>query len=172
MFTAYIGLGSNLNNPQQQIVQACSEIADLEDVRLVRMSSLYRSSPMGPMGQPDYVNAVAEIATNLTPESLLNELQRIENEHGRTRNGIRWGARTLDLDVLIYGEEVINTKTLTIPHPGLYERAFVLYPLKEIAPDDLRIPGHGKLAGLVSRCERGDLELISTVSLNNNDKQT
>jgi len=164
MVTVYIGLGSNLDNPVQQILRACREIASLEDVSLVQTSGLYRSSPMGPVDQPDYINAVAEIATNLSPESLLGQLQCIEHEHGRTRNGIRWGARTLDLDILIYGEEVITTKILTIPHPGLYERAFVLYPLKEIASDDLQIPGQGRLVELVRRCDRGDLELIATSS--------
>ena len=164
MITAYIGLGSNLSNPIQQISQAFVEIAEIEGVDLRKTSSLYQSAPMGPADQPDYVNAVAEIATTLSAEELLAALQRIENAHGRVRTTVQWSARTLDLDILLYGEEIVSTKTLTIPHPGLYERPFVLYPLKEIAAEDLVIPDHGSLADLVSQCERGDLAIISDVA--------
>jgi len=161
MITAYIGLGSNLKNPVQQVSQAISELSQWDALSLVKVSSLYKSPPMGPQDQPDYVNAVAEIATPLSPEELLSTLQAIENSHGRRRDAGKWSARTLDLDVLLYGDEIINTKDLIIPHSGLYERAFVLYPLEEIASGDLLIPGHGTLAQLLANCERGLLELIS-----------
>ena len=169
MTTAFIGLGSNLNDPVRQVTQACIEIAALENVELIKTSSLYRSSPMGPQNQPDYINAVAEIATSLTPEALLGALNKIENNHGRVRDAQRWSARTLDLDILLYGEEVINRERLTIPHLGLYERAFVLYPLLEIAPD-LEIPFHGALRELARNCDKSGLEIIGTISsINKND---
>lgn len=172
MTTVFIGLGSNLDDPVQQIIQACAEIAALRHVTLRKTSSLYRSAPMGPQDQPDYVNAVVEIATSLAPEELLCELHAIETGHGRVRTGQRWRARTLDLDILLYGEKVIRGDRLTIPHLGLYERAFVLYPLLEIAPD-LDIPGRGSLRELVHNVDGSGLENIGTIpSLNNNDNAT
>ena len=172
MVTVYIGLGSNLNNPEQQVTQACAEIAALKLVTLTKISSLYQSPPLGPVDQPDYINAVAEIATSLTPEELLTELQAIENKHQRVRTAQRWTARTLDLDILLYGEKVIKSKNLVIPHLGLYERAFVLYPLLEIAPE-LAIPGRGSIRELVQNCERGSLKVVGNIpSLNNNDNET
>ena len=169
MAKVFIGLGSNLNDPVQQIIRACAEIDALEHVTLCKTSSLYRNPPMGPQDQPDYVNAVVEIATSLSPEELLLELQAIEKQHGREREEARWSARPLDLDILLYGEEVINNERLTIPHLGLYERAFVLYPLMEIAPD-LEVPGHGALEELVRNVDSNSLEKINAIpSLNNND---
>ncbi|MGD8560566.1 MAG: 2-amino-4-hydroxy-6-hydroxymethyldihydropteridine diphosphokinase [Gammaproteobacteria bacterium] len=164
MTTAYIGLGSNLDDPEQQLRTACRELDAVAGVQLLTASSLYRSSPLGPADQPDFVNAVAKIATSLTAPLLLAALQKIENDHGRQRGAIRWGPRTLDLDILLYGDEVINTEQLTIPHPGLYERPFVLYPLQEIAPE-LVIPGGGPLLRWVRSCERGQLEVIGTIAL-------
>lgn len=172
MTRVFIGLGSNLNNPVQQLIQACAEIAKLQHVTLHKISSLYRSPPMGPQDQPDYVNAVVEIATSLSPDALLSELHAIERRHGRERSGPRWSARSLDLDILLYGEKVIKNDRLTIPHLGLYERAFVLYPLLEIAPD-LDIPGRGSLRELVHNVDGSGLENIGTIpSLNNNDNAT
>lgn len=172
MVTVYIGLGSNLSDPVQQVSQACVEIAALKQVQLIKTSSLYHSPPMGPTDQPDYINAVAEIATSLTPHELLGGLQAIENKHGRNRTVQRWSARTLDLDILLYGEKVINSESLVIPHLGLYERAFVLYPLIEIAPE-LLVPGYGSISELVQNCERGSLKMLGSISsLNNNDNET
>lgn len=170
---AYIGLGSNLDDPDDQVRSACAELAATDDIQLVTVSSLYRSAPLGPADQPDYANAVAEIATSLTAEALLDALQHIENCHGRRRGAARWGPRTLDLDILLFGENIINTKRLIIPHPGLYERAFVLYPLQEIAPA-LVVPGRGPLAQLLQACPRGRLEKIGAITLpvNNNDNET
>ena len=160
MVTTYIGLGSNLQNPAQQINQAISEISFCKEITLQKVSSLYRSPPMGPVDQPDYINAVAEIATTLGPLELLSVLQNIEHEHGRTRDAEKWGARTLDLDILLYGDKIINSDDLIIPHYGLYERAFVLYPLREIAPESLNIPGQGTLAELLTNCQKGSLEIL------------
>ena len=161
MVIAYIGLGSNLQNPVQQITQAISEISLRKAITLQKVSRLYRSPPMGPADQPDYVNAVAEIATSLSPHELLSALQDIERDHGRIRGGDQWGPRTLDLDILLYGDKIINSDGLIIPHYGLYERAFVLYPLGEIAPESLSIPGQGTLAQLLANCEKGALEVLT-----------
>ena len=172
METVYVGLGSNLSDPVQQVTRGCAEIAALNQVQLIKTSSLYHSPPMGPTDQPDYINAVAEIATSLTPEELLVELQAIENKHGRVRTAQRWSARALDLDILLFGDKVINSEALVIPHLGLYERAFVLYPLLEIAPE-LVVPGHGSISKLVQNCERGSLKMLGSISsFNNNDNET
>jgi len=159
--TAYIGLGSNLENPTEQLRSARLAIRSLPGVRESAFSSLYRSAPMGPADQPDYVNAVMAVITSLPAHELLNALQAIELSHGRVRTGLRWGSRTLDLDVLLYGQERIATDALTVPHPGIAEREFVLYPLAEIAPQELMIPGRGALADLVSACPRRGLEVIA-----------
>nr|WP_196139664.1 2-amino-4-hydroxy-6-hydroxymethyldihydropteridine diphosphokinase [Aliikangiella sp. G2MR2-5] len=135
MQIAYIGLGANLNEPQKQIEKALLAIGSLEKIVLQVCSSLYRSSPMGPQDQDDYINAVCRIHTTLTPEELLNELQQIELSQGRVRKDERWGPRTLDLDILLYASEQINTPRLTIPHYGIKQRNFVLIPLCEIEPE-------------------------------------
>lgn len=149
--TAYIGLGSNLDSPVAQIRSARLVIKALDNVKETAFSSLYASSPMGPQDQPDYVNAVMAVATNLSPLDLLHELQAIELEHGRVRGVQRWGARTLDLDLLLYGDQQIDTEELTVPHKGIAERAFVLCPLNECNPN-LVIPGKGKLSDLLAQC--------------------
>ena len=148
---AYIGLGSNLEQPVAQITSARTAIALITGVQEVVFSSLYHSLPMGPQDQPDYVNAVMGIKTDLLPMALLRSLQAIENDQGRLRIGERWGARTLDLDVLIYGEQEIDVPDLTVPHKGLEERSFVLYPLFEIAPQ-LVVPGKGSITDLIAKC--------------------
>lgn len=140
--TAYIALGSNLEQPEAQIRRALTELAALPDSRLVRHSSLYRSPPDGFAAQPDFVNAVAEIDTGLTPRALLDALLDIEHAHGRHRS-FRDAPRTLDLDLLIYAELQSHEHGLTLPHPRMYRRAFVLVPLLEIAPD-IVIPGFGR----------------------------
>lgn len=158
--TAYIGLGSNLEDPAGQIKSAHTAVAGLAGVEELAFSSLYHSPPMGPQDQPDYVNAVMAIATNLPAMDLLRKLQRIEHEHGRVRKGERWGARTLDLDLLIYGQQQIDMPELTVPHIGIAERAFVLYPLYEIAPE-LLVPGKGPIADLVKNCPLNGLERLA-----------
>ncbi|MGZ5049846.1 MAG: 2-amino-4-hydroxy-6-hydroxymethyldihydropteridine diphosphokinase [Methylobacter sp.] len=156
----YIGLGSNLENPAEQIASARAAVAQIDGVKELAFSSLYHSPPMGPQDQPDYVNAVMAIATGLQPIDLLRCLQHIENEHGRVRTGQRWGARTLDLDMLVYDDRIINEPDLIVPHPGMAERAFVLYPLYEIAPQ-LSIPGKGKIADLLAQCPMNGLRCLA-----------
>lgn len=156
---AWIGVGSNLEQPRQQVRTALTELARLPDTQLVAASSLYRSAPMGPPGQPSYINAVACLETRLSAAVLLDALQAIETAHGRVRNGERWGPRTLDLDILLYGNEQIATTRLSVPHPGIAERSFVLYPLAEIAPD-LAIPGSGTVRELLAHCPPEGLEQL------------
>ncbi len=133
MVPAYIGLGGNLGEPAQQLRAALDAMAVLPECRLVAVSSFYRSRAIGPGDQPDYLNAVARLDTSLAPEALLDALQGIEHGQGRERL-VRWGARTLDLDVLLYGDQCINSARLTVPHPQMLVRNFVLQPLVEIAP--------------------------------------
>jgi 2-amino-4-hydroxy-6-hydroxymethyldihydropteridine diphosphokinase len=148
---AYVGLGSNLNGPVDQVTCALDELGEIPDSCCFACSRLYSSKPMGSLDQPDYVNAVAGLSTRLEAYALLEHLQRIEAVHGRIRQE-HWGPRTLDLDLLLYGEQVIDTATLKVPHPGLHLRAFVLYPLREIAPAALHVPGRGILNRLVEQC--------------------
>ncbi len=152
----YVGLGSNLDRPVRQIREACGKLAKIPETNLVACSPLYRNPPLGPAGQPDFVNAVAALDSGLEPYRLLQELRAIEMEHGRVRNDVRWGARTLDLDLLLYGEKVIKDERLTVPHPGIVDRSFVAYPLYAIAPE-LVVPGKGRLADLVSALSDSDL---------------
>jgi len=156
---AYIGLGANLDNPVEMIKSARLAINKIPGVRELAFSSLYCSAPMGPADQPDYINAVMAVETTLKPLELLHELQAIEIAHGRVRRGERWGPRTLDLDLLLYGCERMVSDVLTVPHPGIADREFVLYPLEEIAPE-LEIPGKGPLADLVRKCPQRGLKVI------------
>lgn len=155
---AYIGLGSNLEAPVNQVQTAITELAGIRQSRLLRSSSLYQTAPLGPAGQPDYINAVAALQTSLSADDLLTELQQLENRHQRVRRD-RWGARTLDLDLLLYGDEIIKSERLTVPHPRLGERNFVLIPLLEIAPD-LILPDNQALAELAMRCSRDGLQRL------------
>jgi 2-amino-4-hydroxy-6-hydroxymethyldihydropteridine diphosphokinase len=131
--TAYVGIGSNLNDPRTQVLQAFTELDGLPHTRVVKKSSLYRSAPMGHAAQPDFVNAVAQLETGLPAERLLAELQAVETRHGRQRSFAN-APRTLDLDILLFGNATIQSGALTLPHPRMHERAFVLKPLLEIAP--------------------------------------
>lgn len=158
----YIGLGSNLDDPVEQVKKGLHALQDMPETSCIMCSSLYRSEPLGPSGQPAYINAVAMLETELTADELLSHMQRIENRHGRVRNNERWGPRTLDLDLLLYGEEEISSIDLTVPHPGLYEREFVLYPLYEVAPH-LKIPGVGSFKDLVEKCPRRGLQCLEKV---------
>lgn len=153
---AYIGLGSNLDDPARQLRGALAALAGLPGTRHFASSGLYRNPPMGPPGQPDYVNAAAGLLTTLPAAELLAALQAIEAAHGRQRGGIRWGPRTLDLDLLLYGALQLRSENLTLPHPGLTERPFVLIPLLEIAPG-LRVPGGATIAKLVAAVGDGNL---------------
>jgi len=158
--TVYIGLGSNLENPIAQIKQAFSALNALPTTHLLKHSSLYRSKPLGPPNQPDYINAVAVLKSELPPLILLNEMQIIENKQGRIRSGQRWGPRTLDLDMLLYSDKLSQDPQLILPHPGLYERAFVLHPLHEIVPN-LVLPNGQTLSHLVQHCSARELRIVN-----------
>ncbi|MBV8032187.1 MAG: 2-amino-4-hydroxy-6-hydroxymethyldihydropteridine diphosphokinase [Betaproteobacteria bacterium] len=138
MTVAFVGLGSNLDNPVRQVESALGELDTLPQTRLLKRSSLYRTAPVGYADQPDFINAVAQLETELAAERLLEELQAIESRHGRVRTFPN-APRTLDLDLLLFGEVVLRSERLTLPHPRMHERSFVLDPLREIAPD-LKIP--------------------------------
>lgn len=148
MVRAYIGLGSNLNEPVRQLRHALDALAALPGTRLVMASRLYRSPPMGPEDQPEYINAVAALETGRAPLDLMHGLQAIERDFGRIRLR-RWGERIIDLDLLLYADLWMHTPELIVPHPGIGERAFVLRPLAELDPD-LIIPGLGPLADLLA----------------------
>lgn len=156
---AYVGLGSNLAEPAQQVLTAFDELAALTDSRLDTRSALFRSAPMGPPEQPAYINAAARLLTALEPAALLEGLQAIERAHGRDRSGPRWGPRTLDLDLLLYENLSLATATLILPHPGLTARNFVVYPLAQIAPG-LVLPGGEPLADLRARLGHEGLEQL------------
>jgi 2-amino-4-hydroxy-6-hydroxymethyldihydropteridine diphosphokinase len=155
LVTAFIALGSNLGDPEAQIRGALSTLAAMLETRLVRHSSLYRNPPVGYPDQPEFVNAVAEIRTRLAPRDLLDQLLALERNQGRTRDFAN-APRTIDLDILLYGGHVVNEPGLTIPHPRMLERAFVLVPLAEIAPDAV-VPGVGRVSGLVKRVDASGL---------------
>lgn len=155
----YIGLGSNLEDPRRQLAEAVSEIGQLPEVTPVATSPFYASHPVGPQDQPDYVNAVMHIVTRRCALGLLHDLQAIENRHGRVRQQ-RWGARTLDLDLLLYGDERIAEEDLTVPHPEMARRSFVLYPLADVAGGDLAIPGLGSLRALQAECPANGLRRL------------
>ncbi len=145
---AYIGLGSNLEQPLDQLQRALAELQQIPRSNLQASASFYLSRPMGPAEQPDYINSVAALHTELSPLELLDQLQRIEQAHGRER-GLRWGPRTLDIDLLLYGDQLIQNDRLSVPHPGIGERAFVLLPLAELAPE-LEIPGLGAVSEVLA----------------------
>ena len=149
MTVAFIGLGSNQRDPRAQLERAFTELDELPHTRLVKRSSLYRTAPVGYADQPDFLNAVAQLETGIAAERLLGELQAIEERHGRERPFPN-APRTLDLDLLLYGELQLKGENLVIPHPRMHERAFVLEPLAEIAPAAL-VPGHGPVKDLLQR---------------------
>lgn len=154
---AFIGLGSNLDEPKTQILRAIAALRGLPLSRLTAVSRLYRSAPMGPADQPDYINAVAMLDTRLSPIELLDALQAIEQAQGRVRGAERWGPRTLDLDLLLYGTERIESERLLVPHPGMAERNFVLYPLSELSPE-LVLPDGRSLRQLLAACPSEGIE--------------
>ena len=159
MILAYVGLGANLGEPRRQIEKALSDLRGIPRTRLLQSSSLYRSAPLGYVHQPEFINAVAQVRTDLTAPQLLSELQAIEARHGRSRS-FPDAPRTLDLDLLLYGDAIVAEKDLLIPHPRMHERAFVLQPLLEIAPETA-IPGRGPASNLLEACSGQSVERLS-----------
>lgn len=156
--TAFIGLGSNLEDPSAQLERALQALDRLPESRLTATSALYQSRPVGPP-QPDYLNAVARLDTALPPLALLDQLQAIEDAQGRERKE-RWGPRTLDLDLLLYDQQTLTLDRLQLPHPELARRSFVLYPLADIAPD-LTLPGGDTLKSLLKTCSHEGLQRLA-----------
>lgn len=158
---ACIGIGSNLNNPRQQVMAAIERLDKLPGCQVLRRSSLYRSAPFGPVKQDDFINAVVVLETTVPADSLLVRLKEMERTQGRVARAERWGPRVIDLDILLYGSEPIDLPGLTIPHPGIASRNFVLLPLREIAPD-LVIPGLGPLDELAVNEQAPAIQRISS----------
>jgi 2-amino-4-hydroxy-6-hydroxymethyldihydropteridine diphosphokinase len=156
---AYIGLGSNLNDPRAQVLDAVGRVGALPTTRVVLSSPLYSSRPFGPVPQPDFVNAVIGVLTQLPPDVLLERLRALEAAMGRPEQREHWGPRVIDLDVLSYGRERRSDPTLTLPHVGIVERNFVLYPLADIAPE-LDLPGLGRVTELKGRVTSEGLRLL------------
>jgi 2-amino-4-hydroxy-6-hydroxymethyldihydropteridine diphosphokinase len=156
---AYIGLGSNLQDPAAQVLRAYAALERLPATRVVSRSPLYRSKPFGPVPQPDFINAVAGVLTQLDSVALLGELLALERAFGRPAERERWGPRIIDLDLLVHGRERRQEPGLTLPHPGIVERNFVLYPLGDLAPD-LDVPGLGRVAELKGRLAPLGLERL------------
>ena len=151
MTIAYVGIGSNLDEPQTQVERAMLELDRVAHSRVVKRSSLYRSAPVGFADQPDFINAVAQLETGVSADRLLCELQEIESRHGRKRSFAN-APRSLDLDLLLFGNSQLKTRDLTLPHPRMHERAFVLKPLLEISPE-VSIPGLGPARALLKNVE-------------------
>jgi 2-amino-4-hydroxy-6-hydroxymethyldihydropteridine diphosphokinase len=158
---AYVGLGSNLNGPEAQVREAAARLAWLPDTLLIALSPLYSSPPFGNVAQPDFVNAVAGLITRLDAPALHAELLAIEHALGRPKERERWGPRVIDLDLLSYGRERRAEGPLLLPHPGISERNFVLYPLSDIAPD-MDLPGLGRVAELKGRLTPGGLSVLDS----------
>jgi len=155
---AYIGLGSNLDNPIAQLDCAIKALKKLDDLNHLRVSSIYGSKPVGPQDQPDYINAVASFETDLPPIALLDLLQGIEQVQRRIRER-HWGPRTLDLDLLLYGTEKIQHPRLTVPHPYMLERGFVIKPLSDLAPE-MRLENGNTVTEQLHQLDTSDLVLI------------
>ena len=165
MTTVFIALGSNLDDPASQLRRAIKQLGTMAHCRIEAVSSAYSSVAVGPGSQPSYLNAVVKMTTCLTPLKLLEGTQTIEENQGRIRTQ-RWGPRTLDLDILLYGQENIQTQKLQIPHPRMAERNFVLYPLAEITGGKLKLPCGSVLESLLMTCPPGDL-VHTEVALDN-----
>lgn len=157
---AFVGLGSNLASPSEQLKCALLEMHRHTQISMQRCSHLYSSSPMGPQDQPDFVNAVCQLTTSLSPLELLDVLQAIELKQGRERLGEKWGPRTLDLDLLMYNDLRMQSERLTLPHYGMQQREFVLVPLFEIAPDLIMQDGQ-TLAAWISKCSLSGLKRLA-----------
>ena len=164
MEQVYVGLGSNLADPRAQVERALGALAGLPQTRLVQRSRLYRSAPWGRADQPEFVNAVVALQTELTPREMLEALLKIERAAGRARDATRWGPRVLDLDILVFGDRLIDEPGLHVPHPHLHERAFVVLPLAEIAAD-LIVPGLGRMKELTRGIDAATCQPLEIASI-------
>ena len=160
-FPAYVALGSNLDRPVDQVERAFAALASLPQSRLVARSGLYRTQPLGPQDQPEFINAAAGLLTQLAPLELLHELKALEQAMGRGKPIVRWGPRVIDFDLSVFGSQRIDTEALTVPHPGVPVRNFVLYPLLDIAPE-LEVPGHGRIRELAARVSAQGLTALAS----------
>jgi 2-amino-4-hydroxy-6-hydroxymethyldihydropteridine diphosphokinase len=158
---AYVGVGSNVEGPRVQVLKAVEALRGLPATKVVLVSRLYATKPFGPVAQPDFVNAAVGVLTQLEARALLDALKAIETTFGRPAVHEKWGPRVIDLDLLVYGRERIAEPGLTVPHPGIPERNFVLYPLADIAPD-LDVPGLGRVAALRERVAPDGVRLLAT----------
>ena len=149
---AYIGIGSNLDDPERQVHAAIAALAHLPETKEPRASRLYRTAPWGDLAQPEFTNAAVALSTALSPRALLEALLAIERRHGRRRDATRWGPRVIDLDILVYGDRRIDEPGLHVPHPHIAERAFVLLPLADLDPD-LDVPGRGRVRDLLENAD-------------------
>lgn len=157
---AYVALGSNLADPAAQVAAALGHLPGIPGTRLIARSRLWASRPLGPQDQPDFVNAVAGLLTQLDARELLGELQALERAMGRTGPLVRWGPRSIDLDLLAMGSDELSEPAICLPHPGVHERDFVLYPLAELAPE-LWIPGRGRVEALARRVANRGIVALS-----------
>ena len=146
---AYVGIGSNLGDSRERVIRAIAALGELPRTRLVAQSPLYATTPFGPVPQPDFLNAAAGLLTSLTPDGFFDALRALERELGRTPPRERWGPREIDLDLLVFGRLIRTEARLTLPHPGIAERDFVLFPLRDLAPD-LEVPGVGVVRDLAA----------------------
>ncbi|HEY8537885.1 MAG TPA: 2-amino-4-hydroxy-6-hydroxymethyldihydropteridine diphosphokinase [Steroidobacteraceae bacterium] len=156
---AYVAIGANLGEPIATVRRAFSHLNALPSTRLIARSRLYRSAPLGPQDQPAFVNAAAGLLTELSALDLLRELKALEVKLGRVTPAVRWGPRIIDFDLCVFGSQRIETDELTVPHPGVPLRNFVLYPLFDLAPD-LEVPGHGRVRELLGRASAEGLEAL------------
>ena len=161
---AYVGIGSNLDEPAGQVGRALAALADMPQSRLVAQSALFGSRPMGPAEQPDFVNAVAGLLTQMPAAAFFAALRTLERALGREPPRVRWGARRIDLDLLLFGALRLDSPELTLPHPGIVQRNFVLYPLLEVAPG-LDVPGCGRVADLAARVDRAGIWRLDNKSI-------
>lgn len=156
---AYVGIGSNLDDPPARVASAFTSLSRLASCKLVARSRLYRTRPLGPQDQPEFVNAAAGLLTTLSAHELLRALKELERTLGRAQPVVRWGPRRIDFDLLVYSDLRVAERELVLPHAGLTERNFVLYPLRDIAPE-LIVPGHGSVAALAARVGSDGLTLL------------
>jgi 2-amino-4-hydroxy-6-hydroxymethyldihydropteridine diphosphokinase len=157
---AYVAVGANLDDPLARVRESFAHLAAIRATKLVSTSRLYRTAPLGPQEQPDFINAAVGLLTQLTASELLIELKTLERAHGRVTPVVRWGPRRIDFDLLVFGTERIDSETLTVPHPGVPTRNFVLYPLLDFAPE-LFVPGHGRVRELASRVSADGLSALA-----------